>query len=115
MIGWRPTSSNFPVITHRFCLGHQTSPNCCFGEHGNPFPMKPADPCDRGIANRPENCGGSSPWKRGWSHAEGTGAWKAGVAPGDIVPKLFCRRRFVDAASPLLYVINDTINPQQRY
>jgi hypothetical protein len=31
MIGWRPPSSNFPAITHRFCLGHQTSPNCCFG------------------------------------------------------------------------------------
>jgi hypothetical protein len=49
------------------------------------------------------------------SHAEGTAAWKADVAPGDIVPKLFCRARFVDAASPSLYVINDTTNPQQRY
>jgi hypothetical protein len=30
--------------------------------------------------NRPGKCGGSRPWKRGWSHAEGTGAWKADVA-----------------------------------
>ncbi|MCW2662648.1 MAG: nitroreductase [Mycobacterium sp.] len=30
--------------------------------------------------NRPGNPGGSRPWKRGWSYAEGTGAWKADVA-----------------------------------
>ncbi|ARG72010.1 hypothetical protein B1T47_26995 [Mycobacterium kansasii] len=30
--------------------------------------------------NRPGNAGGSRPWKRGWSHAEGTGAWKADIA-----------------------------------
>ncbi|MGV7467962.1 helix-turn-helix domain-containing protein, partial [Mycobacterium kansasii] len=28
-----------------------------------------------GALNRPGNAGGSRPWKRGWSHAEGTGAW----------------------------------------
>jgi hypothetical protein len=32
--------------------------------------------------NRPGKCGGSRPWKRGWSHAEGTGAWKADLASG---------------------------------
>jgi DNA-binding transcriptional LysR family regulator len=30
--------------------------------------------------NRPGKCGGSRPWKRGWSHAEGTGAGKADFA-----------------------------------
>ncbi len=33
-----------------------------------------------GSLNRPGNPGGSRPWKRGWSHAERTGAWKADVA-----------------------------------
>src|ERR1700737_4469591 len=32
------------------------------------------------LVNRPGKCGGSRPWKRGWSHAEGTGAWKADFA-----------------------------------
>jgi hypothetical protein len=32
------------------------------------------------FLNRPGKCGGSRPWKRGWSHAERTGAWKADVA-----------------------------------